>query len=194
MALEAEKRIPDVTLEDNGFLDGQILRASDINRIVAILKAGVNENYKEFKNILNGGTVIVISDDSINAIRKTKDNFLEVASDTDPNWESVHTLGQEIYNESNEKVTAKRKLKFTNMAVSIDGDTIVIDGSGSIGPTGQGVPKGGFAGQILRKVSNESFDTMWADSYTNDEIDQMFTTIQNQIGVVSSELTNILGV
>lgn len=49
MALDAEIRIPDTTLQDNDFKDGEILRGSDVNKIVSVLKAGVNENYKDLK-------------------------------------------------------------------------------------------------------------------------------------------------
>lgn len=53
MALEAQQRIPDITLEDNGFMDGQILRGFDLNKVTAILKVGVNANYDDLKALLN---------------------------------------------------------------------------------------------------------------------------------------------
>lgn len=53
MTLEAQQRIPDITLKDNSFVDGQILRGFDLNKVAAILKVGVNANYADLKVLLN---------------------------------------------------------------------------------------------------------------------------------------------
>ena len=43
-------------------------------------------------------------------------------------------------------------------------DDIVIIEVGEQGPTGQGVPVGGLAGQYLRKNTDGDFDTEWVSS------------------------------
>ena len=82
MPLLADNRIPDTTLPDNQFQDGDIFYGDDANKVSDTLKAGVNANYNDIKRLANGelGTVIQ-PDGSIRYIRLNKDGVLEVSTD-----------------------------------------------------------------------------------------------------------------
>lgn len=82
MPLLADNRIPDTTLPDNQFQDGDIFYGDDANKVSDTLKAGVNANYNDIKRLANGelGTVIQ-PDGSIRYIRLNQDGVLEVSTD-----------------------------------------------------------------------------------------------------------------
>lgn len=54
----ADKRIPNTTLPPN-YSDGQVLYGSDVNQIIAILKAGINANKDDIDQILAGSKNVI---------------------------------------------------------------------------------------------------------------------------------------
>ena len=58
----AKDRIPDQTIEDNSFADGDILHGSDINKIITIFKEGINKNKTDLNRMLTGSEYFFIAD------------------------------------------------------------------------------------------------------------------------------------
>lgn len=56
---------------------------------------------------------------------------------------------------------------------------------GGVGPPGVGVPIGGTTNQILVKVSNTNYDTIWRDNISLYYSEPVFTSINNDIVYVS---------
>lgn len=54
-------------------------------------------------------------------------------------------------------------IKFPGATTKIINNTNKVEILGRRGPKGEGVPEGGDTGQVLKKVSDDDFDTVWAD-------------------------------
>ena len=57
----SNKRIPKLTL-DNNFYAGQILTAADVNKIVQVLRAGINYNKYSIDTLLAGNSNVYVVD------------------------------------------------------------------------------------------------------------------------------------
>ena len=138
MPLLADNRIPDTTLPDNQFQDGDIFYGDDANKVSDTLKAGVNANYNDIKRLANGelGTVIQ-PDGSIKYIRLNQDGVLEVSTD---NLNYV-TTSYAIQDEEGNIANHRPYLYFEGAYVVDNGARIEIHGfqgeQGLTGPQGE---------------------------------------------------------
>lgn len=76
--------------------------------------------------------------------------------------------------------------------IELAGETTII--TASEGPAGQGVPAGGSSGQVLRKVSNDDYDTEWASSnHSHTATEVQGVVASNSAGVTGADaVTNII--
>lgn len=65
----ANKRVTDTTLPEN-FADGKVLYGSDLNKIIAVLKAAVNANKADLDKLLAGDSnaLVVYSPEALSAL------------------------------------------------------------------------------------------------------------------------------
>lgn len=76
--------------------------------------------------------------------------------------------------------------------IEFGGETMII--TASEGPAGQGVPTGGSQGHVLRKASNNDYDTEWAlNSHTHPVGDIQGVVASNPGGVAGADaVANII--
>lgn len=138
MPLLADNRIPDTTLPDNQFQDGDIFYGDDANKVSDTLKAGVNANYNDIKRLANGelGTVIQ-PDGSIKYIRLNQDGVLEVSTDN----QNYVTTSYAIQDEEGNIANHRPYIYFEGAYVVDNGARIEIHGfqgeQGLTGPQGE---------------------------------------------------------
>lgn len=59
-------------------------------------------------------------------------------------------------------------IEFDSETYTLEGAYFIKGEKGDKGDTGEGVPSGGTTGQVLKKVSNDDFDTEWQDESCSD--------------------------
>lgn len=157
MATLADKRIADTTLPDNSFQDGEILYGSDLNKVSDTLKAGINENYNDIKNMKEGsGGVVVQPDGTVPFVRRNEYGLLEVSKDQ-RYWELAS--GHAIADETGELYAQRPVLQFDNVDIVDTGNALVV--SAFQGPQGIQGPQGpqGIQGpQGLQGIQGEKGD------------------------------------
>ena len=170
MPLLADNRIPDTTLPDNQFQDGDIFYGDDANKVSDTLKAGVNANYNDIKRLANGelGTVIQ-PDGSIKYIRLNQDRVLEVSTD---NLNYV-TTSYAIQDEEGNIANHRPYIYFEGAHVVDNGARIEIHGfqgeQGLTGPQGEQGVQGeqGPAGTSSAVAPQAGFYTLEVDGDGN---------------------------
>ena len=170
MPLLADNRIPDTTLPDNQFQDGDIFYGDDANKVSDTLKAGVNANYNDIKRLANGelGTVIQ-PDGSIKYIRLNQDRVLEVSTD---NLNYVPT-SYAIQDEEGNIANHRPYIYFEGAHVVDNGARIEIHGfqgeQGLTGPQGEQGVQGeqGPAGTSSAVAPQAGFYTLEVDGDGN---------------------------
>lgn len=185
MPLLADNRIPDTTLPDNQFQDGDIFYGDDANKVSDTLKAGVNANYNDIKRLANGdlGTVIQ-PDDSIKYIRLNQDGVLEVSTDN----QNYVTTSYAIQDEDGNIANHRPYIYFEGAYIVDNGARIEVHGfqgpQGLTGPEGQQGVQGepGPAGTSQAVAPQSGFYTLETDPdgnlyvcYPDDEFAPTFT-------------------
>lgn len=102
--MEENVRIPEAELPSN-FVDGEVVGHTDLNKIISILKAGVNANYTDILDIIEGKTTV---DNAIKLAGASLATSSELTIGTDdakvPTNGLVYTYLQAIINELNQKI------------------------------------------------------------------------------------------
>lgn len=102
--MEENVRIPEAELPSN-FVDGEVVGHTDLNKIISILKAGVNANYTDILDIIEGRTTV---DNAIklDGASLAPSSELTIGADDDkvPTNGLVYTYLQTIINEINQKI------------------------------------------------------------------------------------------
>lgn len=102
--MEENVRIPEAELPSN-FVDGEVVGHTDLNKIISILKAGVNANYADILDIIEGRTTV---DNAIklDGASLAKSSELTIGADDTkvPTNGLVYTYLQTIINELNQRI------------------------------------------------------------------------------------------
>lgn len=118
--MEENVRIPEAELPSN-FVDGEVVGHTDLNKIVSILKAGVNANYTDILDIIEGKTII---DNAIklNGASLATSSELTIGADDAkvPTNGLVYTYLQAIINELNQKIDSMSGSSSSSESYTID--------------------------------------------------------------------------
>lgn len=102
--MEENVRIPEAELPSN-FVDGEVVGHTDLNKIISILKAGVNANYTDILDIIEGKTTVDNAIKLAGASLATSSELNIGADDAKvPTNGLVYTYLQTIINELNQKI------------------------------------------------------------------------------------------
>lgn len=102
--MEENVRIPEAELPSN-FVDGEVVGHTDLNKIISILKAGVNANYTDILDIIEGRTTIDNAIKLDGASLATSSELTIGADDAKvPTNGLVYTYLQTIINELNQRI------------------------------------------------------------------------------------------
>lgn len=102
--MEENVRIPEAELPSN-FVDGEVIGHNDLNKIISILKAGVNANYTDILDIIEGRTTVNNAIKLAGASLATSSELTIGADDAKvPTNGLVYTYLQTIINELNQKI------------------------------------------------------------------------------------------
>ena len=102
--MEENVRIPEAELPSN-FVDGEVFGHTDLNKIISILKAGVNANYTDILDIIEGRTTVDNAIKLDGASLATSSELTIGADDAKvPTNGLVYTYLQTIINELNQKI------------------------------------------------------------------------------------------
>lgn len=102
--MEENVRIPEAELPSN-FVDGEVVGHTDLNKIISILKAGVNANYTDILDIIEGRTTVNNAIKLAGASLATSSELTIGADDAKvPTNGLVYTYLQTIINELNQKI------------------------------------------------------------------------------------------
>ena len=102
--MEENVRIPEAELPSN-FVDGEVVGHTDLNKIISILKAGVNANYTDILDIIEG-TLTVDNAVKLDGASLAKSSELTIGADDAkvPTNGLVYTYLQTIINELNQRI------------------------------------------------------------------------------------------
>lgn len=102
--MEENVRIPEAELPSN-FVDGEVVGHTDLNKIISILKAGVNANYTDILDIIEGRKT-VDSAIKLDGASLAPSSELTIGADDAkvPTNGLVYTYLQTIINELNQKI------------------------------------------------------------------------------------------
>ena len=126
--MEYSKRIPDNTLPNDRYSDGDILKGADLNEVTSILKVGVNANYEDIQKVLGGETSAILGPEGdIKYIRLNDERVLETSIDG-IEWTTPPSSGHIILNQFGSEMPQKSRLQFINTNVTTVGGTTVIEG------------------------------------------------------------------
>lgn len=102
--MEENVRIPEAELPSN-FVDGEVVGHTDLNKIISILKAGVNANYEDILDIIEG-IITVENAVKLDGASLAKSSELTIGTDDAkvPTNGLVYTYLQTIINELNQRI------------------------------------------------------------------------------------------
>lgn len=102
--MEENVRIPEAELPSN-FVDGEVVGHTDLNKIISILKAGVNANYTDILDIIEG-IITVENAVKLDGASLAKSSELTIGADDAkvPTNGLVYTYLQTIINELNQRI------------------------------------------------------------------------------------------
>lgn len=102
--MEENVRIPEAELPSN-FVDGEVVGHTDLNKIISILKAGVNANYADILDIIEG-TITVDNAVKLDGASLATSSELTIGADDAkvPTNGLVYTYLQTIINELNQRI------------------------------------------------------------------------------------------
>lgn len=118
--MEENVRIPEAELPSN-FVDGEVVGHTDLNKIISILKAGVNANYTDILDIIEG-TITVDNAIKVDGASLAKSSELTIGADDAkvPTNGLVYTYLQTIINELNQRIDSMSGSSSSNEAYNIE--------------------------------------------------------------------------
>ena len=124
--MEENVRIPEAELPSN-FVDGEVVGHTDLNKIISILKAGVNANYTDILDIIEGRTT-VNNAIKLDGASLAPSSELTIGADDAkvPTNGLVYTYLQTIINELNQKIDS-----MSGSSSSGESYTIILPDGGS---------------------------------------------------------------
>jgi len=94
------KRISDLVLADEPFVDGQTLKGKDLNKPNMLFKTAVNANYESIQKLLGGETLVITSPDETVKYLRINDGIVQQSIDS-ITWSSIKVGDTELFDGQN---------------------------------------------------------------------------------------------